>query len=719
MTAIEHPSNESERPDEGLGTAPGMKTPGAKSPTKTILQLGFGSGAEFIRQWSRWTEDPNRSESLHFVGIDKQLTPAPVPSEDSARVEASQLTRPTERIEQQAVPDAPKGDACLDRSEQLRQQWPIALPGLHRLSFESGRVTLTLAIGEPLRMLSRLAAAFDTVLLGCEGDQRRMLATLCSHEQALSLAKRVARLANPDAILSAHFQASEHDHARAFLKAIGDVGFVQIEPSETESAADCKPKQADVPLDLHARYQPRWQTPTLAQRLPKQLSRVKRQAAIVIGAGLAGCAMTHSLTRRGWEVELFEQAAGLASGGSGQPAIADHLHVSPDDNVLARLSRAALLLASGSEPVQGVQQTGRLQLVQVETGRKRLHAASSSLDWVHQLGWPDQFIHAIDSSQASQIAGIGLHDPAIWMPMCRMAQPALLCDHWLRAAGNLVQLHLRTRVARIERHREEWFAFDDADHTLAQAPILVLANAGAATRLAGLPDSLLRAIRGQSTRLPAALIGPVRCVIGGDAYVCPLPGDQLLIGSSFDDETALNPNRAADLSNLRRFLRQIEPSQEAETLNGQERSTIDQPPPVHSEDEPPRMGLREAQTSGMDPTDAMARRLLEDASPGAVGLRFVARDRLPLIGRIPDLEIATTQAGTLARNAKLPIPTKPGLYGAFGFGSRGLLWSSLAAEVIAAEVTGEPAPIESDLLLAIDPARFVRQQLRRSRLSEG
>ena len=71
-------------------------------------------------------------------------------------------------------------------------------------------------------------------------------------------------------------------------------------------------------------------------------------------------------------------------------------------------------------------------------------------------------------------------------------------------------------------------------------------------------------------------------------------------------------------------------------------------------------------------------------------------------------------AATYARNDRLTLPTLPGLYGHFALGSRGLLWSMLGAEVLAAMIDGGASPLEGDLLQAIDPSRFVRQRLRRA-----
>jgi tRNA 5-methylaminomethyl-2-thiouridine biosynthesis bifunctional protein len=69
-----------------------------------------------------------------------------------------------------------------------------------------------------------------------------------------------------------------------------------------------------------------------------------------------------------------------------------------------------------------------------------------------------------------------------------------------------------------------------------------------------------------------------------------------------------------------------------------------------------------------------------------VGFRTVTPDRLPVVGRI-----------------------EGEVYGAFGYGSRGLIWALLAAELIASELEGEPLPAEGKLIEAMSPLRFTRR----------
>ncbi len=85
------------------------------------------------------------------------------------------------------------------------------------------------------------------------------------------------------------------------------------------------------------------------------------------------------------------------------------------------------------------------------------------------------------------------------------------------------------------------------------------------------------------------------------------------------------------------------------------------------------------------------KRLIPDWNPAEittvdrVGFRSVTRDRMPLIGA---------------------VSSEAGLYAVMGMGSRGLVLSSIAAELIATELEGSPLPLEKDLIKAVAPSRF-------------
>jgi tRNA 5-methylaminomethyl-2-thiouridine biosynthesis bifunctional protein len=68
---------------------------------------------------------------------------------------------------------------------------------------------------------------------------------------------------------------------------------------------------------------------------------------------------------------------------------------------------------------------------------------------------------------------------------------------------------------------------------------------------------------------------------------------------------------------------------------------------------------------------------------GRVAFRSVTPDRLPVVGQLGER-----------------------VYGAFAYGSRGLVWAALAAELIASQLEGEPLPLEGKLVDALSPQRF-------------
>lgn len=72
---------------------------------------------------------------------------------------------------------------------------------------------------------------------------------------------------------------------------------------------------------------------------------------------------------------------------------------------------------------------------------------------------------------------------------------------------------------------------------------------------------------------------------------------------------------------------------------------------------------------------------------GRAALRATLPDRLPLVGEVDGM---------------------PGVTVAAGYASRGLVWAGLLGEALADHMTGQPLPLESELLRAIAPQRFAR-----------
>jgi tRNA 5-methylaminomethyl-2-thiouridine biosynthesis bifunctional protein len=89
------------------------------------------------------------------------------------------------------------------------------------------------------------------------------------------------------------------------------------------------------------------------------------------------------------------------------------------------------------------------------------------------------------------------------------------------------------------------------------------------------------------------------------------------------------------------------------------------------------------------------------ACEGRVGWRVSADDRLPVAGAVPLLgqHLTTTQTRLL--------PRESGLFVLTALGARGLTLAPLMGELVAAQATGTPWPVEQDLADAVDPGRWL------------
>lgn len=91
---------------------------------------------------------------------------------------------------------------------------------------------------------------------------------------------------------------------------------------------------------------------------------------------------------------------------------------------------------------------------------------------------------------------------------------------------------------------------------------------------------------------------------------------------------------------------------------------------------------------------------------GRVGWRSLVPDRLPIVGALP--AIVPSQRAEQVRF----WPRQPGLMVVGALASRGLTWATLCAELVAAQLTGAPWPVEASLAEALDPARFAAKRQR-------
>jgi tRNA 5-methylaminomethyl-2-thiouridine biosynthesis bifunctional protein len=553
----------------------------------TVLETGFGLGLNFLATWAAWRDDPLRCERLHFVSLEKH----PFRVADLARLHA-------------------RAPELATLSAQLRDAWPLLVPGVHRLEFEDGRVVLTLAFADVADALPQLRLAADAIYLdGFTPDKNPQM-------WSASAMKALARRAAHGATAATWSAAGP---VRAALEAAG---------FEVERRAGFASKRHM----LAARYAPRWKS----KDAPKPAA---ERRALVVGAGIAGAAVCERLAARGWHVTLIERRREAAAEASGNHAGAFHPVVTPDDSVLARLTRAGTLYALRrwqALPALAWARCGALHLAREPREEAAQRAA------LEALGYPPEYARYVARDEASRIAGVELAAGGIWFAQSGWVRPPSLARAQLAHA--LAEACFGFEVASLSRDGDVWTVRDASGTAIACAPVAVLANAGDAARLAPAGAAIaLRSVRGQLTHLPAGRVRAPRVVVLRGGLALPAVEGIAVIGASYDfDDDDPTPRPEGHAGNLER-LERIVPGA----------------------------------ARGLDPAT------LE----GRVGFRAVTRDRLPVVGALA-----------------------PGLYGAFGYGSRGLVWAALAAELLASIIEGEPLPLEGALADALAPARFSRRR---------
>ena len=621
----------------GLGQAQHVFLAGNDLPRRwqdrerfVVLETGFGLGLNFLATWAAWRDDPLRCARLHFISC--ELHPFTV----------ADLAHLHQRWPQFA-----------ELSAALRAQWPVLAPGLHRLHLDLERVTLTLYFGDARVGLAQIVAQADALYL--DGFSPARNPALWSPK----ICHLLARLAAPDATLATWSVAGTvREHLR-------HAGFV----------VDKTPGFGGKRQMLRGRLQPQTrrdgrETTALQPDLARAASvPFPGRHALIVGAGLAGCALSERLAARGWRIDLIDAADAPATGASGN--LAGVLRPLPniDDNRMSRLTRVGTLygwrhiarLRDAGHAVKA-DACGVLHLARDESQARKMQAV------VEGLALPPEHLRQVEAAEASALAGWSVPLGGWYFGDSGWVQPPSLC------AANLAHYasHIRTcfgrKVARLQHDGSHWQAIDERGELIARAPAMVL-TAGIAVRdFIGADLLPVVSARGQVSLLAAAPGSPPGVVVCRDGYVSPEVDGQRCAGATFsiDDEEE--------------GLRETDHTENLTKLDGMLPGFTAQLPPA--------------------------------ALDGRVGFRPASPDRLPMVGALP------AQAALGHSTALADIPRQPGAYVLSGYGARGLAWSEIAAELLASQLEGDPLPLERELCEALDPARFLLRPTRGGRIQE-
>jgi len=580
----------------------GCNLPGLwqKKKNFSILELGFGLGFNFLTTWDAWKKDPNRPDQLHFLSIESH----PILLSHYAQAHASEPHL-----------------AALGRA--LRLNLPLPIEGCHRVEFEQGKVCLTLAYGSDEHALHMLSGKVDAIYLDGFTPERN------------------PALWSP-AIFKLLFERSKQGTRLATWSAAGEV---RQRLAHAGFEVEHWPSKGAQPETTRARCVLQASTPALSEN--------ERQA-IVLGAGLAGIALSERLLQRGWQVTLIDSHSGPGHAASGNPSGVVRPLVSRDDNPSSQFTRAALLYALQrwerfkTSPSPAWHPTGVLQIARDQDQFQQ---------WVamfHANPMPNEWIQLFSRQDAEKRCGYSLQHGGLLFPFAGWAEPKRLCELTFSSLSINLLTHWNQTIYSLKRADQKdkgWQALDHEGKEIARAPHIVIAS-GAGPHIEALPSndflpSSLRPIqrlRGEVTQFMLQPRRELDLVICGEGYLCPSPDESWSVGATYDASNSLEISKKGVQENTEKLQALLSIKASPQEIHG-----------------------------------------------GRAAYRSVASDRLPLIGADPE---------------------NPGLWHCRAFASRGLAWHALAAELLVAQMNQEPLPLSQDLAEAVSLNRkSLRSQL--------
>jgi tRNA 5-methylaminomethyl-2-thiouridine biosynthesis bifunctional protein len=544
----------------------------------------------------------------------------------------------------------------LSLSQALIQYYPPAVAGFHRLPAIKNRIFLTLIYGDISITAPQLKTPVSAWFL--DGFSPRKNPDMWNPV----LFQTIQRLSTKDTTL-ATFTAASFVHQAlqetgAVVKKIKGFG----KKREMITASFIKdPNESH----CYTLAQSPWNHFTYTPAPPKK--------AMIIGAGLAGCHTAFTLAERGFQVQLIEQHAQVAGEASGNLAALVYTHFSIPRVPINLYYETAFFhtlrfLAQLKEqyPDFSWDPKGIIEIP---------HQASAEviLNQLFETGFWQDYLLPLSPDEIKAVPYLSEKKQIYKLNQTGQVRPKHLCEILVRHPN--IEFIPNTKVTQLA-WENAWHVTTE-NHQHYEAPICILTNAYHAKYLNIASHFPLSTIRGQLTYLAenqktARLAYPVNY---GGYLTMPVDGWHC-VGASFKPKS-----------------RHLQLEIEEQNTNLQ---MLTQQLPELAAD-----------------FDASSQTLL----PGRTAFRTSTPDYLPIIGPIPDeaaiqTAYAPLRLGQLKKQAPT-CPILPNIYINAGHGSRGVVSSALAAEIIAAHISHEPFPIDQQTLNAINPARFLIRAIKR------
>ncbi|MBQ4792618.1 bifunctional tRNA (5-methylaminomethyl-2-thiouridine)(34)-methyltransferase MnmD/FAD-dependent 5-carboxymethylaminomethyl-2-thiouridine(34) oxidoreductase MnmC [Pectobacterium versatile] len=600
-----------------------------------IAETGFGTGLNFLTLWQAFADFRQQQPQatlrhLHFISFEK----FPLRRHDLAAAHAQW----------------PELAAFAD---ELREQWPLALPGCHRLILAQGTITLDLWFGDVNVLLPELD---DTQ----------------NHQVDAWFLDGFAPSKNPDMWTDNLFQAMARlCRKEGTFATFTAAGFVRRGLQQAGFQVS-KIKGFGQKREMLSGILPDALSVTSSTPWYSRPAASTTDDIAIIGGGIASVLTALALQRRGANITLYCAEAQPATDASGNRQGALYPLLNNRHDAVSRFFSLAFDFAHRNYTElaqQGLefehQWCGVSQLAWDEKSARKI-------EQILQGEWPEELVVSVDAQQLENQSGLNPGVNGITYPDGGWLCPAELTASALKLAEqNGLSVQMNTAISTLEKTDDGWALTLSTGQQVNHA-VVVLANGHHITDWPQTRHLPAYAVRGQVSHIPTnPVLGKLKQVLCYDGYLTPVsPQHQThCIGASYlRGETHCDYREDEQQENRQRLLNCLPDADWAKTV---------------------------------DISDAQARQ----------GVRCALRDHLPLLGAVPNYEQTLTdyEDRLHPQHRADTVPSAPYWQDLFiigALGSRGLCSAPLAAEILASQMYGEPLPLDRDTLAALNPNRF-------------
>ncbi len=639
-----------------------------------LCELGFGTGLNFCATVKSFLEEAAENISLCYLACEK-------------------YPLSTEQIER-ALTVFP---AISPYYEELLRSYSLlpAMKGFQRLVLQGGRVLLTLFFGEASSMCCQINSAIGIEAWFLDGFAPAKNPSMWQPE----IFEQMARLSSSEATFATFSVAGV---VRRRLEQNGFLvkkraGFGRKREMLTgKMAASSTTENEAYPAIKNSLLYPKKSYQKNLTKIKRDLSRQGLLKAAVIGGGLAGSAVAEALARRGFQVWLIEQNSSLAQGASAQPVAILQPLITKKPTTHSRLIMQGyhymlhhlermyqLKRLKKADQKRSNWQNGVLQLAPTEELQERFQLGTLSL--------PPTVARPVDREEATALSALECSCGGVYFPKGCALSPVEICRANCAQRGIEQLFRRKVRAPFFESRSKLWKVYDRAGRLIVDAPFVILANAFDVLQFELCRKLPLRRVRGQSFALPKALCHQEPgSIISGDVYLIAGEAETHFVGATFEpwnNNPIPEPEQNCYLfKKLTNYLPRLIPDPTLELplsstsglpLNSTSRLPLN-----------PTSDLVIDQVSGEKPiSQDYKKKICPQLFPTRVCFRITTADHLPATGRLNSWP--------------------PGLFISVAHGSRGLIYTHLCAEILAAQICQEILPVEEELALALSPQRFI------------